>query len=390
MRVRHWFTGGALVGALLLSACGETATPTILPPPAAPTNTAEVVSPTELAGTPAGTAAATDTAAGPTASEAVAASPTAPAGPLTKVTLALDWTPNTNHTGFYVAQQKGWYREQGIDLQILPYSDAASPDALVAAGKADFAISFVEQVVIDRVTDLPVKSVAALVQHNTSALVTLKSSGLDRPAKLEGKRYAGFGSPYEEPVIAQVIRHDGGATGKIQNITTNTGGLQALEAKQADFVWIYLGWEGLQAKRDGVELNTFLIKDYGVPDYPSPVLITSEAFLKDHADVGRRFMAATSRGFQLAISDPAAAADLLIAGNPPGSFPDPALVRESARYLAGQYQAEAPRWGEQTLQTWSGYPKFMLESGKLMDANNKPVTTLDYAAMFTNDLLPAR
>jgi ABC-type nitrate/sulfonate/bicarbonate transport system substrate-binding protein len=390
MRVRHWFTGGALVGALLLSACGETATPTTLPPPEAPTNTAEVVSPTELAGTPAGTAAATDTAAAPTASEAVAASPTAPAGPLTKVTLALDWTPNTNHTGFYVAQQKGWYREQGIDLQILPYSDAASPDALVAAGKADFAISFVEQVVIDRVTDLPVKSVAALVQHNTSALVTLKSSGLDRPAKLEGKRYAGFGSPYEEPVIAQVIRHDGGATGKIQNITTNTGGLQALEAKQADFVWIYLGWEGLQAKRDGVELNTFLIKDYGVPDYPSPVLITSEAFLKDHADVGRRFMAATSRGFQLAISDPAAAADLLIAGNPPGSFPDPALVRESARYLAGQYQAEAPRWGEQTLQTWSGYPKFMLESGKLMDANNKPVTTLDYAAMFTNDLLPAR
>ena len=390
MKLRDLLTGAVLSGALLLSACGEAATPTVLVTPA-PTNTAEVLSPTELAPTPASTAttpAATDTPAIPTATEAAAAP--SPTGPLTKVRLALDWTPNTNHTGFYVAQQKGWYREQGIDLQILPYSDAASPDALVAAGQADFAISFVEQVVIDRVTDLPVKSVAALVQHNTSALVTLKESGLDRPAKLEGKRYAGFGSPYEEPVIAQVIKQDGGATGKIENITTNTGGLQALEAKQADFVWIYLGWEGLQAKHDGVALNTFLIKDYGVPDYPSPVLITSEAFLKDHADVGRRFMAATSRGFQLAISDPTAAADLLIAGNPPGTFPDPSLVRESAAYLAGQYQAEAPRWGEQTLQTWSGYPKFMLETGKLEDANHKPVTTLDYAAMFTNDLLPAR
>src|SRR6476646_2397 len=170
MKVRHLVTGAVLSGALLLSACGEAATPTVIVTPA-PTNTAEVLSPTELAPTPATTPAATDTAAIPTATAAAAApSPTSPVGPLTKTRLALDWTPNTNHTGFYVAQQKGWYREQGIDLQILPYSDAASPDALVAAGQADFASSFVEQVVIDRVSDLPIKSVAAIVQHNTSEL----------------------------------------------------------------------------------------------------------------------------------------------------------------------------------------------------------------------------
>jgi ABC-type nitrate/sulfonate/bicarbonate transport system substrate-binding protein len=385
--------GGAfLTAALLLSACGGEATTSTSAPATA--TTAPATAPTEAA---TATPAATATAAVPMATEAApatgtsaAAVPTPYTGPAQKVSLALDWTPNTNHTGFYVAQQKGWYKEQGIDLEILPYSDAASPDALVAAGKADFAISFVEQVVIDRVSDLPVRSVAAIVQHNTSELATLKSSGLDRPAKLAGKRYAGFGTPYEEPVIADVIKCDGGPATPIQNITTNTGGYQALVAKQADFVWIYKGWEALQAKHDNVELNEFLVRDYCVPDYYSPVIITSEAFLKDKADVGRRFMAATARGFEFAIQQPDQAADLLIAGNPPGSFPDAALVHESAQYLAKEYQAEAPRWGDQTLQVWSGYPKFMLETGRLEDANHQKVTSLDYAVMFTNELLPAK
>jgi ABC-type nitrate/sulfonate/bicarbonate transport system substrate-binding protein len=101
-------------------------------------------------------------------------------------------------------------------------------------------------------------------------------------------------------------------------------------------------------------------------------------------------MAATARGYALAISDPKQAADLLMAANPPDAFPDKALVQESGAYLATQYQDKAPRWGEQTLAMWSGYPKFMLESGKLEDQNHQKVTSLDYAALFTNDLLPAK
>ena len=139
-----------------------------------------------------------------------------------------------------------------------------------------------------------------------------------------------------------------------------------------------------------MELNEFLIRDYGVPDYYSPVLITSEALLRDKADLGRRFLAATARGYDLAIHDPAMAGDLLIAANPPDTFPDKALVRESSQYLASEYQAAAPRWGDQTLAVWTGYPQFMLKSGRLEDQNHQKVTTLDYAALFSNDLLPVK
>ncbi|HEV2238876.1 MAG TPA: ABC transporter substrate-binding protein, partial [Ktedonobacterales bacterium] len=186
------------------------------------------------------------------------------------VKLALDWTPNTNHTGIYVAQQRGWYRQQGIDLQLLPYSADVAPEQLVGTGKADFAISFTEAVTTSRAAGIPLVSVAAIIQHNTSALVSLKSSGLSTIASLAGKRYAGFGAPYEEPVIQKVLKCGHASSAAFQNITTQLDPIDALKSKQFDFAWIYLGWEAIQAQRAGVALNVFPITQYCVPDYYSP------------------------------------------------------------------------------------------------------------------------
>jgi ABC-type nitrate/sulfonate/bicarbonate transport system substrate-binding protein len=326
----------------------------------------------------------------PTPPTGTAPAATANAGAPAKVRFALDWTPNTNHTGVYVAQQKGWYKEQGIDLEILPYSDANSPDTLVATGQADVGVSYEEALVTARVSGLPLKSVAAILQTNTSALATLKGSGLDRPAKLEGKRYAGFGATFEEPVIRTMLKQDGAATGAFENITTNLFGYQALVAGQADFLWIYLGWDGVQAELDKIELNTFLLKDYGVPDYYTPVIIANEAFLRDQPDAARRFLAATAQGYEYAAGNAEDAADLLIAGAPPGTFPTPELPRRSAAYLAPFYKGSQPRWGVQTLDYWTNFPRFIAETGLLKTAEGKVVTPtdIDYAALFTNDFLP--
>ncbi|HUP26988.1 MAG TPA: ABC transporter substrate-binding protein [Chloroflexia bacterium] len=309
-----------------------------------------------------------------------------------KVRFALDWTPNTNHTGIYVAQQNGWYKEQGVDLQILPYSDANTPDTLVATGQADFGISFEEGVVTDLVNKLPVKSVAAVMQTNTSALASLKESGLDRPAKLEGKRYAGFGSTYEEPVITTVLKSDGAAKGTFQNVTTNVSGYQALISKQADFLWIFMGVEGVQARLDKMEINTFPLKDYGVPDYYTPVIIANEQFLRDHADVAKRFMAATARGYEYGVSNPKEAADLLFKGAPAGTFADETFPRESQAYLAPYFKGDQPHWGTQTLDKWTAFPKFIAGTGLLKTSDGKAVKPedIDYSALFTNEFLPAK
>ena len=315
--------------------------------------------------------------------------PSGGGGPLTKVTLALDWTPNTNHTGIYVAQQKGWYRAQGIDLELTPYSSSVAPEQLVATGKADFAISFPEAVTADRALGQSLVSVAAVVQHNTSALISLKSSGLDSVTSLAGKRYAGFGAPYEQPVVSQVLSCGGASSTNFQNITTTLDPVAALKSGQFDFAWVYEGWEVIEAQREGLQVNVFPLLDYCMPDYSSPVIITNQKMIQQHPDVIKRFLTATSQGYTYAVQHPHDAASLLIKGAPAGSFDDTGLVYASQDYLSSQYMKDASCWGQQSLAKWTDYPRFMYDHGAIQDANGNPIKTApDYSAAFTNAYLP--
>lgn len=336
------------------------------------------------------TPAATRSSAGADATAAPTARAAVPAEKPAKVTLALDWTPNPNHTGIYVAQQKGWYRDQGIDLQVLPYSDSATPELLVANGKADVAISFVESLVLARAAGQDLVSIAAVIPHNTSALVTLKKSGIDSPKKLDGKRYAGFGSAFEQPVISDIIRCDGGK-GQFKNLTTNLFGYEALKSGKADFVWIYMGVEGVQARRDALDLNVFYINKHCVPDYPSPVIATSSSKIQQDPEVLRRFMTATARGYEWAAKRPAEAAKLLMQGAPKGTFQDPGFVRESQEWVSPKYRDGRNLWGMQSLKAWTDYPRYMFKTGRVTDASGKPTKQEpDYKTYFTNELLPGK
>ncbi len=311
-------------------------------------------------------------------------------GTVAKVSLALDWTPNTNHTGIYVAMAKGYYAANGIDLTLKPYSSSVYPEQLVATNQAEFGISFPESVTTFRAQGVPIVSVAAVIQHNTSALVSLKSSGLDTLASLAGKRYAGFGAPYEQPVISSMLQCAGASSTDFQNITTQIDPIAALKSGQFDFAWIYQGWEGVEAQLQGVDLNVFPLVDNCIPDYSSPVIISNEQLIKDHPDVIKRFLKATAQGYEYAIGHPQDAATLLIQQAPKGSFDDQQLVYNSQGYLSPLYAAGATCWGQQTLAKWTDYPRFMFTHQAIQDANGNPITKEpNYAAAFTNSLLPA-
>ncbi|HEY1389686.1 MAG TPA: ABC transporter substrate-binding protein [Ktedonobacterales bacterium] len=311
-------------------------------------------------------------------------------GPVAKVSLALDWTPNTNHTGIYVAMQKGYYRQNGIDLTLTPYSSSVYPEQLVGAGKAEFGISFPESVTTFRAQNVPIVSVGAIIEHNTSALITLKSSGLDSVAKLAGKRYAGFGGAYEQPVISQMLSCAGAPSADFQNVTTQLDPIAALKSGQFDFAWVYMGWEGIEAQQQGVALNVFPLTDYCIPDYSSPVVITNQQFIQQHPDVIKRFMKATAEGYEYAIQHPDDAAKLLIDAAPKGSFDDTQLVLKSQAYLSPLYAPGEKCWGTQSLAAWTNYPRFMFNHHAIQDANGNPITTQpDYGAAFTNQFLPA-
>lgn len=298
---------------------------------------------------------------------------------LKKVTVMLDWFPNTNHTGIYVAKEKGYYKEKGLDVEIIQPGEGSTADQLVAAGKADFGISYQESVTQARATDIPLVSLAAVIQHNTSAFASLKEANITSPKDFAGKRYGGWGSPVEEAVIKAVMEKAGADATKVQNITLGATDFFKSIGKDADFEWIYYGWDGIEAKRKGMELNTIMVKDLDPAlDYYTPVIVTNEKHITEQRELVKNFMGATARGYQWSIDNPTAAADILLKQAPELNAE---LVKASQDWVSTKYKDDAPRWGEQKAEVWSRYADWMFERG-LMPKN------IDTNKAFTNEFLP--
>lgn len=334
-------------------------------------------------------AAPTQAQDGPTATPEATAAPDplggatefARADERTPVTVMLDWTPNTNHLGLYVAQALGFYDEANLDVTIQPAGDV-QVEQVVALGQAQFGISYQETFTYARAEGTPIVSVAAIIQHNTSGFAALADQHtLNSPADLVGLRYGGFGSAIERPVINSLIACAGGAPDSFEVIDIGfVEPFPLMERNRIDFVWLFYGWDGIRAEQQGLELSLLMLKDYTdcVPDYYTPILITSETLIAEQPDVARAFVQATARGYAHAIADPAGGAAALLDAAPDL---DKALVEASAAWLAGEFQADAPRWGEQRPEIWDAFTAFMVDNGALSEP-------IDSAAAFTNEFLP--
>ncbi|BAN04551.1 ABC transporter substrate-binding protein [Ilumatobacter coccineus] len=297
------------------------------------------------------------------------------------VTLVLDWTPNTNHGGIYAADAAGFYDEVGIDLEIIQPGQTGALQA-VATGNAEFGISVQESLVPAQTQGVPVVSVAAIVQHNTSSLLALAESGIDGPGDLAGHRYGGFGGQLETALISKLVECAGADPDDVDYVEVgNTDYRVGLETGAFDFVWIFDGWDKIRLEQAGVDVSTVSFIDHVdcIPDWYTPMIVTSTDRIDDDQALVADFMAATARGYQLAIDDPTAAADALLDAAPEL---DADLVRASAEFLAGQYALDAPRWGHQDADTWTTFVDFLVDSGLL---DQQPD---DVASLYTNEFLP--
>lgn len=300
-------------------------------------------------------------------------------GDLEEVTVVLDWTPNTNHTGLYVAEHEGYFAEESLDVEILLPGEA-TPEQLVASGQADFGISYQENVTYARTQDVPIVSIAAIIQHNTSGFASLKEAGIEKPKDFEGKVYGGWGSPIEEAVMDTIMRIDGADIDQVEYVNIgNTDFFTAVERGDIDFAWIYYGWTGIEAELRDIALNIIYLNEYSdALDYYTPVIITSEKMIAEKEQTVRNFLKAVAKGYQFAIEKPDEAAEILSEAVPEL---DRDLVKKSQEWLAPRYQDDAPRWGEQKLEIWENFARWMEEHGLLEK-------TLDSEKAFTNEFLP--
>ncbi|WP_277988974.1 ABC transporter substrate-binding protein [Ktedonosporobacter rubrisoli] len=303
-------------------------------------------------------------------------------GKMQKLVLVPEMEPTPNHTGIYVAQQKGWYRQAGIDLQILPFSSTVLPDTLVANGQADIGISTTEQIVLDKIAGQPVISIAAITAHNDDACFTLDKGNITRLRDLDGKKFGEEGVAYEEGIMREALQYDGGK-GDFQKIIITTGTLQAVLTGEVDFSCEY-GLSIREALYKGMKLKVFPLTEYGVPDYYTPNFITSPSLLKEKFKLLKNFMQITQRGYEFARNEPEAAAHLLMQGTAAGTFPDTGLLENVQAYLSHRYTDPGQPWGIQKKRVWDAYIHFVLAKGLLRDKQNRPVKQLDASSLFTN------
>lgn len=280
---------------------------------------------------------------------------------LKKVTVILDYVPNTNHTGMYAALEKGYYEAEGLDVEIIEPVDGATA-ALVAQQKGTFGISYQEDVTIALTSEdpLPVKAVAAIIQHNTSGFVSLADSGITSPAEFEGKTYAGWGGPGESAVLEGCMTQEGKDFSKLNMVISDGSGFEAL-GKSCDLMWFFEGWDCVQAERNGVELNYMACRELDERlDYYTPVIITSDAVIEEDPELISAFLRATEKGYQDTMEDPEAAAEILWKYAP--NY-DLEMLKISQAYLAEKYMEDTQVWGSMKDEVWDSYTQFLVEYG---------------------------
>ena len=302
-----------------------------------------------------------------------------------KITVVLDWAPNTNHTGIFVALAKGYFEDAGLDVSVVqPPEDGA--ETLVASGKAQFGVSFQDSLAPAFIGEnpLPVTAVAAIIQHNTSGIVSRAGEGMDSPKGLEGKKYATWDLPVEKATIREVMNAEGGNFDLVELIpSTVTDEVSALQSGSVDAIWIFYGWAGVACEVAGLETDYFEFADIDpVFDYYTPVMIGNNTWLEENPETAKAFVEALSKGYTFAAENPKEAADILMEAAPELKA-NSELVYASQEYLAEEYIADASRWGEFDGERWAAFYGWLNENGLTEDE-------LDPAYGFTNEYLPQK
>jgi putative hydroxymethylpyrimidine transport system substrate-binding protein len=285
-----------------------------------------------------------------------------------KVSLALDWFPNSNHAGFYMAQEKGYYEDEGLEVSIFVPANPEDVLKTVGAGRDDFGVSYQAEVLLARGEGVPVKAIAALVQHPLNSIMVLEESGITRPGELSGMKVGITGIPFEESLFSAMLEYDGISMEDVDLVNVGFDLVPALMGKKVDaIVGAYWTHESIVMEMQGFPVRVIRMEEWGVPDFYELVLVASQDTVSNDPDIVRRFLRATTKGFADAIAKPQEAVDVLVDANPET---DKALETQGIELLAPMWTQGAPTFGWQTQERWQGLARWMKDEGLLGDGVN--------------------
>jgi putative hydroxymethylpyrimidine transport system substrate-binding protein len=291
---------------------------------------------------------------------------------LQKVTLMLDWYPNAVHAFLYTAQEKGYFKEQGLDVNIQMPADTNDPLKLVAAGKIDMALSYQPEVLVARSEDIPVKSFAAVVRHPLNQLMVPANSPVQSPKDLDGKTVGYPSIPLDEAIIHTMVITDGGDASKVKMVDVGWDLIPAIATKKTDgLIGGYINHEKLLLDKQGHPVRSLNPADYGVPDYYELVLVGSDKELKEKPEVFKKFMTAASNGQKYVAEHPKEGLSILLKHEDKSSPLDKSVETKSLQILLPLMQANPKPFGYQDSETWSKVADWLKEY-KVINQTTKP------------------
>lgn len=303
------------------------------------------------------------------------------------VKVALDWTPNTIHAGLLLAHHKKYYQDAGISAQFIsPEADnyTLTPARRLSRQQVDFAIAPSESAISYNTSRRPVAitSVASILQRDTSAIVSLRSSGIDRPAHLDSKLYASYNARFEDGIVRKMVQNDGGQ-GSFTSVAIGRLGIwDMLKKGEADATWVFMPWEGIEADMQGIELNVFRLGDYGIPYGYTPLMLAHTSNIHRRKEVYKRFMKITGEAYKEACSRPKESAAFLCEHVLHPDFTNQAFIEASLRSLNAALLTDSGEWGKMEASVWGTFINWLVDEHIL-----KPQRPTEGKYMFTNELL---
>ncbi len=297
--------------------------------------------------------------------------------------LALDFYPNPDHAGIYMAQDRGYFEEAGLDVGIEAPTDPSLPIKQVAAGRTDLAISYEPEVVLAHEQGLDVVAIAAIVNQPLTSMIWLAKSGINGVPSLRGKTVAYAGIPYQQAFLETILARAKLSTSEVKAVNVGFSLLPALVGGSADaMLGGFQNVEGVDLRERGLKPVITPVDRLGVPTYDELVLVANREDLEADPEKYRLFLAALERGTDAAVAQPAAATEAILAAN---KALEPTLTRAEVEatlpLLAAR--AEGQPFGYMDPAAWDTFAGWMRD--------NRLIETLPGAAqLLSNDYLPGK
>jgi putative hydroxymethylpyrimidine transport system substrate-binding protein len=277
--------------------------------------------------------------------------------------LTLDFYPNPDHAGIYMAQKLGYFEEAGLDLSINAPSDPAAPIKQVAAGQTDLAISYEPEVTLARDKGLDIVAVAALVNRPLTSLIWLQKSGIKGVGDLKGKTVATAGIPYQDAFLKTILSRVHLTPEDVKAVNVGFGLLPALVSGSAQaMLGGYSNVEGIDLRERGKAPVVTPVDQLGVPTYDELVFVASGAKLEEDPEAFRLFLAALERGTEAAVEKPGAATKAITEAN---HDLEPKLtaaeVKATLPLLAARTKGQP--YGYMDPKTWETFAGWMRDNG---------------------------